>query len=86
VTLHLFELAEGAQASASIPSLDGATALTVTARRTGANIHVTAQGEGDWSLLLRGIPAVGAVEGGTALTDEKGTRIQPQGEQVTIRL
>lgn len=70
VTLHLFELGDGASASADIVGEDGAVRLAVTAERSGGTISVTATGEAadtaDWSIQLRGIEAVRAVTGGEA--------------------
>jgi alpha-D-xyloside xylohydrolase len=86
VTLHLFELEEGAQAIAEVPTPLGSPGLTVTARRSGACIQVEAQGSGDWAVLLRGIASISAVDGGTAVNDTQGTRILPQSHQISIWL
>ncbi|WP_217592666.1 alpha-xylosidase [Cohnella sp. GbtcB17] len=70
VTLHLFQLGDGANASADIVGEDGVVRLSVTAERSGGTISVTATGEAadtaDWSVLLRGIAAVRAATGGEA--------------------
>jgi len=78
VTLHLFELSDGVQASAIVPSLDGHTTLSVTVSRAGQVITMKANGQtSNWSLLLRNIRAVATVEGGSCHADERGSRIVP---------
>jgi len=78
VTLHLFELADGAEAAAVVPDAQGAPALRVTARRTENEIKVTAEGAASaWKLLLRGVEKVQSVQGGQAATSEQGMLITP---------
>ena len=86
VTLHLFELEDGAVATANVPNLRGETALAVKATRAGKTITVEAQGSGEWSLLLRGVGSVSAVEGGKAQADPQGVKVVPAGRAVTIHL
>ncbi|MFC3803060.1 alpha-xylosidase [Cohnella sp. GCM10012308] len=94
VTLHLFELGDGASAAADIVGEDGAVRLTVTAVRSGGTISVTASGEAagsaDWSIQLRGIEAVRSVSGGeaSAATDGRGLNVRrSQGDgSITIEL
>ena len=87
VTFHIFELADGATTSARVPTLKGATALTVTANRTGQEIHVQVEGAtGPWSVVLRNVAAVESVVGGTAQADAQGTRIIPDAETLIIQL
>jgi alpha-D-xyloside xylohydrolase len=81
VTYHVFELEDGAAATARVPALDGSIETTVEARRVGARIEVSVQGasptEGRqrWAVLLRGTKAVASVTGGIAKKDSLGTRI-----------
>ena len=78
VTFHLFELEDGATASARVPTLKGDTAMTLDARRARQQVHIRAQGtSASWSVLLRGIETVRKVEGGTAQPDTLGTRVIP---------
>jgi alpha-D-xyloside xylohydrolase len=78
VTFHLFELDDGATASASVPTLKGKMALTLEAHRKGAEIHIQAQGTSSgWSVLLRGIKMVNKVKHGVAQVETQGTRIVP---------
>ncbi|NLX37612.1 MAG: alpha-xylosidase [Chloroflexi bacterium] len=89
VTLHLFELGEGATAQAIVPALDGSPALTVQATRSGGQITLRASGNtASWSVLLRGIAAVRAVQGGAASSDPLGTLISaaPNAGEVRIAL
>jgi alpha-D-xyloside xylohydrolase len=78
VALHVFALEEGASAVATIPSLDGETALTCLAKREGdvMRVHVTGDA-GPWQVVLRGIMRVGDVAGGTASDDALGVRVAP---------
>jgi alpha-D-xyloside xylohydrolase len=88
VVFHVFELQDGALASARVPTMEGDTAMTIEVSRAGQQIHVQARGASrPWSVLLRGVPAVRSVEGGTAQEDALGTRVVPEGvEALTIRL
>jgi len=87
VTLHLFELQDGAQASASVPDVSGAVKFGLTAGRAGDEISLAKEGDADgWSLLLRGVSAVAAVTGGRAETTEQGVRIVPDRSAESIRI
>jgi alpha-D-xyloside xylohydrolase len=89
VTYHVFELDEGAVATACVPGLDGQIEVTVEARRTGSRIGVSVQGStGPWSVLLRGIETVASVAGGTAQAGGLGVRVLPDAgtRSVAVRL
>jgi len=78
VTFHVFQLQDGAAASARVPALTGATALSLEASRRGQKIQIRTTGASRaWSVLLRGIDAVECAEGGTAQPDPLGTRLAP---------
>ncbi len=77
VTLHLFELADGATAYAAIPTVTGESALTASAERVGNRIVVSTAGGGSWCVLLRGVPSVREVAGGTAVAHDLGTLVTP---------
>jgi alpha-D-xyloside xylohydrolase len=78
VEYHVFELDEGAVATAQVPALDGSVETTVEARREGAQIEVSVEGTtGPWSVLLRGVATVDSVEGGAARAEALGTRLAP---------
>jgi alpha-D-xyloside xylohydrolase len=78
VVYHVFELDEGAVATAHVPGLDGQIEVTVEARRTGSRIGISVQGStGPWSVLLRGVEDVVSVEGCAAQAETLGTRLVP---------
>lgn len=77
VVFHLFDLQDGAVATARVPTIDGGTALTARATRQGQEMTVQVQGAGAWRLLLRGILSVEGVDGGTAQAAPLGTLITP---------
>ncbi|MHB1318005.1 MAG: alpha-xylosidase [Anaerolineae bacterium] len=79
VTLHLFELADGMSAQATVPAVTGATALTARAERSGDKVIVSVAGDAsDWRVLLRGVDGVTRVAGGTAREEPQGTLIVPE--------
>ena len=78
VTFHVFQLQDGAAAAARVPALTGATALSLEASRRGGEIQIQATGASrSWSVLLRGIDAVGSLEGGMGHPAPLGTRLAP---------
>ncbi len=89
VTLHVFELADGATATTQVPDPQGRGALNVTVTRSGLTIHAAIpDATQPWRVLLRGVARVAAVDGGTAQADPQGTRVTPLpgATQVTMRL
>ncbi|MBD2846454.1 alpha-xylosidase [Paenibacillus sp. IB182496] len=88
VALHLFELADGAEAKTVVCDTAGAAQLTVRTARRGDRIEVAHEGAGKpWTLVLRGIAEVAGVEGGTAQSGEHGAVIVPSsGATLMIRL
>jgi alpha-D-xyloside xylohydrolase len=79
VTLHLFELADGASALTTVYNTDGAPELTVTAERRDGKVTVVVEGSGKpWSLLLRGVNAVHSVSGGSSQKEPLGIKITPE--------
>jgi alpha-D-xyloside xylohydrolase len=89
VTFHVFELQDSVVSSARVPTIDGRVSMTVQVHRNGQDIHVHVQGASrTWSVLLRGIDAVGSVEGGTARADPMGTLLTPAEDaaQLIVRL
>ena len=91
VTFHVFELVDGATATTTVPTLQGGVAMTATARRDGQQITVQVNGPEagkPWRVLLRGVKAVQAVEGGRLQVEGLGVVVVPEkGEQgVTIRV
>ncbi|NMB87631.1 MAG: alpha-xylosidase, partial [Chloroflexi bacterium] len=89
VTFHAFELEEGADLRAQVPALDGSPSLTVRLRKADGEIRVQAEGQAqDWRLLLRGVTAVTAVEGGSVQSEPGGVLIvaDPGAESLHITL
>lgn len=89
VSLHLFELGDGASAQADIVNTLAEQELSVTASRSGNVIEVKASGTGkSWTLVLRGIGEVASVDQGTAASGEHGAVITPAAgaSSVTITL
>jgi alpha-D-xyloside xylohydrolase len=85
VTFHVFELQDGATATAAVPTAKGDVALTLTARRTGQQIHIQAEGASSgWSVLLRGIDGVHRTQGGTAQAEALGVRVKPHTGVTTL--
>lgn len=78
VSLHLFELEEGATAQAVIYDLKGNVDLTVEATRKDGKIHVRAeQVSKPWHVVLRGIGQVASVEGAASVVTEDGVKLSP---------
>ncbi|HEU5097526.1 MAG TPA: alpha-xylosidase [Roseiflexaceae bacterium] len=78
VTLHVFELQDGATATASVPALAGDAALTAEVTRAGQRIDVRTHGTSvAWRVLLRGVGSVRSVDQGTAEADDLGTLVIP---------
>ncbi len=87
VTYHLFPLADGTSTSAAVHGDGGEERCGITARRDGGTITVKGHGShAGWSLLLRGIPAVAAVEGGSWTAEPTGTRVSAASQDLVIRL
>jgi alpha-D-xyloside xylohydrolase len=86
VTFHVFELAEGASTTVVVPQPRDADALTLTVRRENGRLIAEADGEGSWSLLLRGETRQMAVEGGTAQPEPLGLRVTPAPGRRSVRV
>ncbi len=78
VTLHVFELEDGATVAAQVPTMEGDVALAVEASRSGRQVNIDCPGATKpWHVLLRGIDSVQSVEGGTFEATVLGTLIVP---------
>lgn len=79
VTLHVFELQDGATTAAHVPTPAGAAGTTFKVRREGPLVHVQARGTTKpWCVLLRGVSAIQSVSGGAAEDDTLGTLLTPE--------
>ena len=78
VTLQVYELEDGKQAVAEIPSLTGEIKATFTVSRAGQVLDVEREGDSkDWQVLLVGIPTIASVEGGTVESSPEGVMVKP---------
>jgi len=78
VTIHLFELSDGANATVNIPGLDGRTELSVSVTRSGSTLAVESNGVGKpWKLMLRGIADIHGATGSVTEATEQGTLVVP---------
>ena len=84
VTFQVYEVADGATVSATVPTNGGAEALAVEVKRQGQTITANVRGEGDWRVLLVGITGVKSVEGGTMEASEQGMLIRPTAGTATV--
>ena len=79
VTLHVFELEDGATATAHVPTPAGAAGTTFEVRREGPLVHVQARDAAKpWRVLLRGVGAIQSAIGATAEDDALGTLLTPE--------
>lgn len=86
VTLQIYQLQDGAEATALVPTLAGATELTATASRLGSQIEIHVDGKGTWKVLLVGIGSVASVTGGTSASSHNGTLILPDSNAIRVTL
>jgi len=89
VTFHVFELQDGATATARVTTVKGKEAMAVKASQKGKQIRIQVRGEKKrWSALLRNVKSVQSVEGGVAKKDKLGTLLVPKEgiNSVTINL
>jgi alpha-D-xyloside xylohydrolase len=90
VTLHVYQLADGASRIVRIPVADPRhEPLAFTVSRTGPVIRVAVAGgpaPRRWQVLLAGIQAVGPVAGGTAAAHPQGTLITAGEAGLEVRL
>jgi alpha-D-xyloside xylohydrolase len=89
VTFRVYELEEGRDASATVPTLTGDIALTAQVRREDGKIRVAMQGNAQaWQLLLVGIGSIADVDGGEAEMSEHGILLKPAAgsDRLTISL
>ncbi len=81
VTFQLFEIADGADLTASVPAPDGSEGLSVRMQRDGDRLTVRqVSGSGSWSVLLRGLTQVQSGEDADIHADQNGIQLTPVGE------
>lgn len=89
VILQVYEMTDGGEATAIIPSLRGDIDATFRVKREGSLITMERLGTVKrWQLLLAGIASVASVEGGAAASDPQGVLVTPtcDADLVTISL
>lgn len=86
-TFRVYELADGATATRTVPSVQGADAVRVTARRQGERVIVAVDGPAiNWSVQIVGVPRLASVQGGVAVEDAAGVVVRASGAQVSFTL
>jgi alpha-D-xyloside xylohydrolase len=89
VTLHVFELQDGATTSAHVPTPAGVVGTTFEVHREGQLVHVHARGAAKpWRVLLRGVSAIQWVTGAASEGDALGTLLTPEpgASRLSVRL
>jgi alpha-D-xyloside xylohydrolase len=87
VTLQVYELAQGQHAPVVIRSLTGEVDVTFEVTRRDKTISIVRQGRTKpWQVLLAGVAAVSAVEGGTSQATPQGVLIQAAGGSLLITI
>ena len=79
-TFRVYELANGAQASRAVPTMQGEPGLRLSVKRTGRVLEAALDGAAagkTWKLQLAGVSAVAGVKGGAAADDPLGVVITP---------
>jgi len=79
VTFHVYELADGKQASATVNDLAGHVVGTVTVSRLGGTLEVQADmGDHPFHIHLVGYAKVESTTSGSWTADEKGIKVSPE--------
>lgn len=89
VTLQLYQIADGAHITVTIPTLRGEVAATFTVSRAGTTINVERDGPAQpWRVLLVGVSSLAAAIGGTWQPDAQGVlvRVASTTDRLQLRL
>jgi alpha-D-xyloside xylohydrolase len=85
VTLLAYELADGATASALVPTADGQPANSWSVRREGDTITVQLAGQAsDWRVVLVGIQRIARAEGASLGEHPQGALLTPRDGASTL--
>jgi alpha-D-xyloside xylohydrolase len=85
VTLQVYELADGATVTTTIPTSGGEVACTFVTRRVGDTLHVEVDHPpATWRVVLVGVGSVAAVDGGAAGQHEHGVLVTALSQHVQI--
>ncbi|NLG25706.1 MAG: alpha-xylosidase, partial [Clostridiales bacterium] len=85
LTLHLFEIEDGAQIDVAVPDTRGRTAVTFRVAREGCVICVDSDAADAYEVLLHGIRGARCAAG-QAVADEAGARFRLPGGRAEIAL
>jgi alpha-D-xyloside xylohydrolase len=88
-TFRIYQLAEGIRVSRAVPTVQGRPGIRLTVKRSGGAIEARLDGPAagkPWKLQLAGVPAVAAVEHGTAVEAPEGIIIVPARGTRTVRV
>lgn len=79
VSLHLFELEDGAEAIAIIYDVNGEQKRTIIASREGSEITIVTDAAANkpWTVVLRGITNINRIIGASAAHNVQGTTLKP---------
>ncbi|MDR3692515.1 MAG: alpha-xylosidase [Fimbriimonas sp.] len=93
VTFEVYELADGGEASASVPDVTGSSdaVLSTTAVRNGSKITVIVSERSspvplDWKVLLVGIRSFQSVTGGRVTVTDRGLIVEPDQDTVSVEI
>ena len=87
LTVEVFELVEGAPLSQTIYSGQGSPQVSLNARRDSDTININISGKpGIWSVVMRNLPDLKSVSGGSIQQETLGTRILPEPGIYSIRI
>jgi alpha-D-xyloside xylohydrolase len=79
VTFHVFNLADGAAVSTTVPTIQGDTDIILNVRRDGNLLYIETEGAAKpWRVLLRGMMDIGAIDGGESESHTQGVLLLPE--------
>jgi alpha-D-xyloside xylohydrolase len=85
VCFEVFALADGHTATTQVYDADGQHRLTATAVRRQNRVEFTVDGaQKPWTVLLRGVPSLRSVDGGTWEATERGARVRPHASTASL--
>ena len=87
LTVEVYDLVDGAPVSQTIFSAEGVPVVSLNAHRDGQTIAINISGQPKtWSVLMRGMPDLKSVSGGSIQLEPQGTRILPEPGNYNIRI
>ena len=85
-TYRVYALADGSEASTTVPDLRGKTVARITVRRRGRSVDAALEGASKgWRLQLAGVKSVEGVEGGSAEADALGVVLKAAAGATSLR-